>query len=1001
MVLGVGTLGPPTASAAVFNVDRFDDPSPVAMACTGAASNCSLRGAIAKANGNGLTDTINVPAGIYTLDFATFDELTISSDLTIQGAGAGTCDGSDTCIQASSSAPGDIGAADNGVFDVTAGMVTIHGATIRHGVGRFPMGFSLAGGVTVEAGATLDLRDSTVTTNSNSGVAVAQGGTLNLRDSTITLNHGEFGAGVTNSGTATIRHTQVIENPPMADLPNGLPLCGGGLANAGSLTLIDSLVGGNAAAFGGGICNLSVPGNGDAALMLTNTEVIENLAVFGGGIYNDVGNLFFSFTSNALSAPGIAPPFGAATVTTSGHTVIGGNLAFYDGGGAVNTRFPFFDSTADPIPGDATATFTDSLIVENAAACSGGGVFNDGLIIPVLVEENLLGTLVESIIFGGPHGCGFPVGADSTSAADGIPTFDHPPMLTTTRSDVVVNAAIFGAGVSNIAGEATLSDSTINENGFTPPCLSLGSNVCAQSLPIIIMVPPEFGGGIYNTAGNLTLDRSTVDSNIVEFAGGGIVNDAGFLLSEVFFPIPPDFLPPATLTLTNSTISRNQAGEAAGLFNLGGATTATNITFSANVARHNAGGIENDALGEVVLNNVTITNNTAGASMSSGNGGGIFEQSANFTIFAKNSIIAGNIDAVGDDGNTPDCANPNGTVTSLGYNLIGDATGCSGTFTSTGDQAGDSTTPIDPRLATLAANGGPTKTHRLLTDSPASSAVDGVGTDACTDKDGAAISTDQRGYARPQRTSCDIGAYEVGCGDGVVDDGEQCDDGNTTDGDCCSSTCQAEVPGSPYDTDGDGVCDGFESPSGTDDDPMTASYQPPGGPLLVQLKLVSGCDRILNFHFLHESDLPVQDPVLQFPFGLVSFKLCSDSNPRDNDPCDGTCTQATVKITFPNANLTQPGFVYRKFDPTTNMYFNPHGVTLNGNMATFTLTDGGVNDTDHKINGMITDPSGPGTAGTGPRRDTAPVLSPLGLGLAAFALLSLAVFQLRRRRIDE
>ncbi|NIQ90179.1 MAG: hypothetical protein GWN93_14570, partial [Deltaproteobacteria bacterium] len=30
------------------------------------------------------------------------------------------------------------------------------------------------------------------------------------------------------------------------------------------------------------------------------------------------------------------------------------------------------------------------------------------------------------------------------------------------------------------------------------------------------------------------------------------------------------------------------------------------------------------------------------------------------------------------------------------------------------------------------------------------------------------------------------------CGDGTVDAGEDCDDGNTNDGDCCSSTCQYE-----------------------------------------------------------------------------------------------------------------------------------------------------------------------------------------------------------------
>jgi cysteine-rich repeat protein len=56
-------------------------------------------------------------------------------------------------------------------------------------------------------------------------------------------------------------------------------------------------------------------------------------------------------------------------------------------------------------------------------------------------------------------------------------------------------------------------------------------------------------------------------------------------------------------------------------------------------------------------------------------------------------------------------------------------------------------------------------------------------------------------------------ARKMFCGDGVVDPGEQCDDGNTKNGDCCSSTCQAEALGaSCTDTDGNGCtaaqCDG-------------------------------------------------------------------------------------------------------------------------------------------------------------------------------------------------
>src|SRR5438128_2557072 len=56
------------------------------------------------------------------------------------------------------------------------------------------------------------------------------------------------------------------------------------------------------------------------------------------------------------------------------------------------------------------------------------------------------------------------------------------------------------------------------------------------------------------------------------------------------------------------------------------------------------------------------------------------------------------------------------------------------------------------------------------------------------------------------------------CGNGLLDPGEQCDDGNTLDGDCCSSTCQFEPAGAPCASptpcltattcDGAGVCGG-------------------------------------------------------------------------------------------------------------------------------------------------------------------------------------------------
>ena len=113
----------------------------------------------------------------------------------------------------------------------------------------------------------------------------------------------------------------------------------------------------------------------------------------------------------------------------------------------------------------------------------------------------------------------------------------------------------------------------------------------------------------------------------------------------------------------------------------------------------------------------------------------------------RNTIIASNLPLA--DGLNPDVA---GSFTSNGYNLIGDSTGSSG-FAATGDIVGTSDNPIDPRLGSLSANGGPTQTHALLEDSPAIDAGDPTVLD--TDP-----TTDQRGFPRVSGARADIGAFE-------------------------------------------------------------------------------------------------------------------------------------------------------------------------------------------------------------------------------------------------
>ncbi|MBW2284634.1 MAG: right-handed parallel beta-helix repeat-containing protein [Deltaproteobacteria bacterium] len=93
-ILALLCLYPAGAQAATYTVDRTDD-SALATACTEGSNDCSLRGAIIKANGDAAEDTIILPAGTYVLtragafeDVADTGDLDILEDVRIEGEGA-------------------------------------------------------------------------------------------------------------------------------------------------------------------------------------------------------------------------------------------------------------------------------------------------------------------------------------------------------------------------------------------------------------------------------------------------------------------------------------------------------------------------------------------------------------------------------------------------------------------------------------------------------------------------------------------------------------------------------------------------------------------------------------------------------------------------------------------------------------------------------------------------------------------------------------------------
>lgn len=139
----------------------------------------------------------------------------------------------------------------------------------------------------------------------------------------------------------------------------------------------------------------------------------------------------------------------------------------------------------------------------------------------------------------------------------------------------------------------------------------------------------------------------------------------------------------------------------------------------------------------------------AGAAGNSGVAGGIDCMGATSSpLTTGNTLIAKNLAA----GAASDVLC--GAVTSQGHNLIGSVDGSSPWNAS--DLTGTAASPLDPKLAPLANNGGSTPTMALL---PASPAID-HGSNALVLAAG--LATDQRGFVRIFNGTVDIGAYESG-----------------------------------------------------------------------------------------------------------------------------------------------------------------------------------------------------------------------------------------------
>ena len=240
------------------------------------------------------------------------------------------------------------------------------------------------------------------------------------------------------------------------------------------------------------------------------------------------------------------------------------------------------------------------------------------------------------------------------------------------------------------------------------------------------------GGGAIEaeTAGEHTITRS-------EFSG----NSSGYATIRST----------GELSIIDSTVAENAGGGVAaeGALEMSGSTVSGHDNTDTRV-----GGIL--AAGDAVIENSTITNNIGGYF------GGVEadgELLVRFSTIADNGA-PGNVvtdGAAGIDGNDAESITLDGVI--VAHNRL------SGTEVNCNFDAAQGSSPslesaqtcglaalsgIDPQLAPLAANGGPTQTRGLYGNSPALDAAAGCG-----------LAVDQRGSPRPgSSVACDLGAFE-------------------------------------------------------------------------------------------------------------------------------------------------------------------------------------------------------------------------------------------------
>ena len=716
------TEAAPSGPPPVYVVDRTDDV--VASACTGAANDCSLRGAVIAANSNPGA-VIHTDAGSsYVLANTALGDLQALADMTIYPVGA--------CFICLTFVQGGPGWTDRLMHVavtatvVVSGMIWMNGNSNNGGAflneGQLDMHVSWVfsntvggwGGGILNDGGELHLYDSYMSYNAagvTGGAIANQGGTVSIYSSSIYSNtsygttpgQGRGGA-LTNlnsldqltPGVMVISDTEVLSNT--TPITMGL---GGGIMSAGHVTILDSTLRANVAHDGGGLLVSA------GYLTMTATTVMSNTANGGGGggLYNDGVALLTSglWQGNvADTGGGILNNLGDMAVWSSqvlSNTATGGGGGIRSGGPLDMTNVTVQGNqsggSGGGIVSSSDLSVAESIIHDNAGF-QGGGVATSSLAARVWLDDTQVTS--NSATYGG--------------GLAGFGTF------TLTHGTQVSNNTAFQGGGANVfsTGRLVALGGEINGNTISGggPGSAAGGGI--DNAGSVLLQGVELsgnetqngsGGGLHNRAGaTAELADAEVVSNTASHDGGGLAN-AG------------------TLTVTASAIISNTAAQVGGGITTTGNLNLLNTTLSGNEGGL-GGGVWNEGAAQARF--TTIVGNEA---LTSG-GGGLH----NTGVFTVGSVLlaSNNSNTQGED-----CE---GTLASTGYNLLGDTDECN-------LDGGPDQLDAFPMLEPLALVQG-TWVHDFSFLSPALDAGDQTDCPA----------TDQAGNSRPIYAGCDVGAFE-------------------------------------------------------------------------------------------------------------------------------------------------------------------------------------------------------------------------------------------------